>query len=58
VVLMIILMSLGCGTVPEYSGAPDTGSLRLSSTVGNSQFVGDMSPEARNQYGYTSRGGW
>jgi hypothetical protein len=58
VVLMLILMSLGCATVPEYTGAPETGSLKLSSTVGNSQFVGDVSPEARNQYGWSSRGGW
>ena len=58
VVLMLILMSLGCGTVPEYTGVPETKSLNLSSTVGNRQFVGDISPDARNAYGWTDRGGW
>jgi uncharacterized protein YceK len=53
-VLMLILMSIGCATVPSYT----TGTQDLSSTVGNRQFVGDISPEARNQYGWTSRGGW
>jgi hypothetical protein len=43
VVLMLILMSLGCATVPEYTaGSPQD----LSSTVGNKQFVGGSSRDA------------
>jgi hypothetical protein len=58
VVLMLILMSLGCETVPEYTGTPDTGSLNLSSTVGNKPFIGDTSAGTLNPYGWNPRGGF
>jgi hypothetical protein len=43
VVLMIILMSLGCATVPETT---PTGTQDLKSSVGNTHFVGDPSKDA------------
>ena len=56
VVLMIILMSLGCASVPETS-APRTESTGLVSTVGNRPFVGDSSAGSLDGSGWNPRGG-
>jgi hypothetical protein len=44
VILMLILMSFGCATVPS---GQSTGTQDLGSTVGNRPFVGDSSSEAQ-----------
>ncbi len=56
VVLMIILMSLGCASVPETS-APATQSGSLVTTVGNRPFVGDSSAGSLDGSGWNPRGG-
>jgi len=54
VVLMIILMSLVCATVPA-NAAEGTGS--LVSTVGNKPFVGDSSRGTLDLNGWNPAGG-
>jgi hypothetical protein len=56
VVLMIILMSLGCATVPETS-APRTESTGLVSTVGSKPFIGDSSRGTLDLNGWNPAGG-
>ena len=41
VILMIILMSLGCATIPETTTSPTAGKDSLVSTVGSRPFVGE-----------------
>jgi uncharacterized protein YceK len=56
VVLMILLMSLGCATVPETS-APNPGNMSLVSTVGTKQFVGESSRGTLDLNGWNPAGG-
>jgi len=58
VVLMIILMSLGCATVPEYSSVQSTGTQNLVTTVGNRPFVGVYSRGTLDLNGWNPMGGW
>ena len=56
-VLMIILMSLGCASVPETTQNPAAGSQGLVSTVGNRPFVGDSSAGTLDLDGWNPAGG-
>jgi hypothetical protein len=47
VVLMLMLIFIGCATVPEATPIGTQKTQDLSSSVGNSQFVGDPSMDAR-----------
>ena len=47
VVLMLILMSFGCATTPELTPVGTQKTQDLSSSVGNSHFVGDPSMDAK-----------
>jgi hypothetical protein len=58
VVLMIILMSLGCATVPETTSNPTAGTGSLVSTVGNRPFVGVHSRGTLDLNGWNPAGGW
>jgi len=55
VVLMLILMSLGCAGA-ELTPVGTQKTQDLSSTVGNSHFVGDTSPDARGVAYYQMHG--
>jgi hypothetical protein len=56
-VLMIILMSFGCASVPETTQNPTAGSGSLVTTVGNRPFVGDSSAGSLDGSGWNPRGG-
>lgn len=58
VVLMLILMSLGCATVPEYTPAGTQKTEDLTSTVGNRPFVGVSSRGTLDLNGWNPRGGY
>jgi len=60
VLLMIGFMLIGCSGMSAEQRAEwrKEGRYDLSSSVGNKPFVGEISPEAHNLYGWTSRGGW
>jgi hypothetical protein len=57
VVLMIMLMSLVCATVPETTANAAEGTGSLVSTVGNKPFVGDSSAGTLDLNGWNPRGG-
>jgi hypothetical protein len=56
-VLMILLMSLGCASVPETTPNPTAGSEGLVSTVGNRPFVGEYSRSTLDLNGWNPMGG-
>jgi hypothetical protein len=57
VVLMIILMSLVCTTVPETTANAAEGTGSLVSTMGNKPFVGDSSRGTLDLNGWNPAGG-
>jgi uncharacterized protein YceK len=57
VVLMIILMSVGCATVPETTVSPTAGKEGLVSTVGNKPFVGEYQRGTLDLNGWNPAGG-
>jgi len=57
VVLMIILMSLVCATVPGSTANAAEGKGSLVSTVGNKPFVGDSSRGTLDLNGWNPAGG-
>ncbi len=56
-VLMIILMSFGCASVPETTQNPTAGSGSLVTTVGNKPFVGHSSAGTLDLNGWNPMGG-
>ena len=57
VVLMIILMSLGCASVPETTANPTASKEGLVSTVGSKPFIGDSSRGTLDLNGWNPAGG-
>ncbi len=57
VVLMIILMSLVCATVPETTANAAEGTGSLVSTVGTKPFIGDSSRGTLDLNGWNPAGG-
>jgi len=58
VVLMILLISLGCASVPETTTNPTAGQGgSLVTTVGNKPFIGDHSAGTLDLNGWNPRGG-
>ncbi len=57
VVLMIILMSLGCATVPETTTNPTAGKDSLVTTVGSRPFVGEYQRGTLDLNGWSPAGG-
>ncbi len=55
--LIIILMSLGCATVPETTTNPTAGQGSLVSTVGNRPFVGEYQRGTLDLNGWSPAGG-
>jgi len=56
-VLMIILISLSCASVPETTQNPTAGSGSLVTTVGNRPFVGQSSAGTLDGSGWNPMGG-
>jgi len=56
-VLMIILISLSCASVPETTQNPTAESGSLVTTVGNRPFVGQSSAGTLDGSGWNPRGG-
>ncbi len=57
VVLMIILMSVGCASVPETTQNPSAGKDSLVTSVGNKQFGGEYQKGTLDLNGWNPRGG-
>ena len=56
-VLMIILMSLGCASVPETTQNPAASNQGLVTTVGSKPFIGDSSRGTLDLNGWNPAGG-
>jgi hypothetical protein len=57
VILVILLMSLGCASVPETRPNPTAGQESLVTTVGNKPFVGEYQKGTLDLNGWNPRGG-